>query len=137
MMPCPHTLNPAGHKRILDYTESMHERIPHSPRFRGLVFWLRCVQELGIPTANLDREALQGALAEAVSGIYLGWAAVGSSPEVHQMVMSIGWNPFFNNKVRNQGTSLNPRSELTPFGKTNGTPWRLLLIQGCPLPQIG
>ena len=63
---------------------------------------LRCAQELGIPTANLDREALQGALAEAVSGIYLGWAAVGASREVHQMVMSIGWNPFFNNKVRSQ-----------------------------------
>ena len=56
-------------------------------------------QELGIPTANLDRESLHGALAQAVSGIYLGWASVGAETAVHKMVMSIGWNPYFKNEV--------------------------------------
>ena len=56
-------------------------------------------QELGIPTANLDRESLHGALAQAVSGIYLGWASVGADTAVHKMVMSIGWNPYYNNEV--------------------------------------
>ena len=42
---------------------------------------------------------MHGALAQAVSGIYLGWASVGDSPEVYMMVMSIGWNPFYNNEV--------------------------------------
>ena len=55
---------------------------------------------MGIPTANLDRESLHGALAQAVSGIYLGWASVGTDPAVYKMVMSIGWNPFYNNEVR-------------------------------------
>ena len=39
----------------------------------------------------------QGALAEAVTGIYLGWASVGVSTQVYKMVMSIGFNPYYNN----------------------------------------
>ena len=36
-------------------------------------------------------------LPEAVStGIYFGWASVDRGP-VYKMVMSIGWNPFYNN----------------------------------------
>ena len=40
---------------------------------------------------------LQGALAEAVTGIYLGWASVGGAKDVYMMVMSIGFNPYYNN----------------------------------------
>lgn len=40
---------------------------------------------------------LQGALAEAVTGIYLGWASIGASKQVYKMVMSIGFNPYYNN----------------------------------------
>lgn len=40
---------------------------------------------------------LQGALAEAVTGIYLGWASIGQSKQVYKMVMSIGFNPYYNN----------------------------------------
>lgn len=54
-------------------------------------------KELGIPTANLDAASLQGALAEAVTGIYLGWASVGASKQVYKMVMSIGFNPYYKN----------------------------------------
>lgn len=54
-------------------------------------------KELGIPTANLDAASLQGALAEAVTGIYLGWASIGGSKQVYKMVMSIGFNPYYNN----------------------------------------
>ncbi|KAL3146054.1 hypothetical protein ABBQ38_015405 [Trebouxia sp. C0009 RCD-2024] len=54
-------------------------------------------KELGIPTANLDAASLQGALAEAVTGIYLGWAGIGASKQVYKMVMSIGFNPYYNN----------------------------------------
>ncbi len=50
-------------------------------------------QELGIPTANVDADALRSLLAEAVSGIYAGWASVGDSPTVYKTVMSIGWVP--------------------------------------------
>jgi FAD synthase len=47
-------------------------------------------KELGIPTANLDAAALPEA-ATCHTGVYYGWASVGSSPRVYQMVMSIGW----------------------------------------------
>lgn len=40
---------------------------------------------------------LQGALAEAVTGIYQGWASIGASKQVYKMVMSIGFNPYYNN----------------------------------------
>ncbi|CAK0786998.1 hypothetical protein CVIRNUC_010214 [Coccomyxa viridis] len=57
-------------------------------------------KELGIPTANLDSASLQGALAEAVSGVYSGWASIGTSPEAYMTAMSIGWNPYFKNEQR-------------------------------------
>ena len=47
---------------------------------------------LGIPTANLDADALETALAGTPPGVYCGWACVGVAPTVvHKMVMSIGW----------------------------------------------
>ena len=37
--------------------------------------------------------AVQGALAEAVSGVYSGWASIGSSPQAYMTAMSIGGCP--------------------------------------------
>jgi len=55
---------------------------------------------LGIPTANLDAE-LCGASGDGVApGIYVGWASVGADPAVYKMVMSVGWNPYFDNKTK-------------------------------------
>uniref|UniRef100_A0A7S4C8M5 riboflavin kinase n=1 Tax=Eutreptiella gymnastica TaxID=73025 RepID=A0A7S4C8M5_9EUGL len=52
-------------------------------------------KSLGIPTANLPSEKLPDILCQAANGIYVGWASVGASPKVYKMVMSIGWNPTF------------------------------------------
>eukprot|EP00803_Ostreobium_quekettii_P006302 evm.model.scf_1417.2 EVM.evm.TU.scf_1417.2 scf_1417:21041-29177(+) len=57
-------------------------------------------KELGIPTANLNEQSIGASLSDAVTGIYYGWASVGASPEVYQMVMSIGWNPFYKNEKK-------------------------------------
>ena len=43
---------------------------------------------------------MQGALAEAVTGIYAGFASIGSSPTVYKMCMSIGFNPFYKNSQK-------------------------------------
>ncbi|KAK6917470.1 Haloacid dehalogenase-like hydrolase [Dillenia turbinata] len=51
---------------------------------------------LGIPTANLSTEAYAAVLSEHPSGVYFGWAGL-STRGIYKMVMSIGWNPYFNN----------------------------------------
>ncbi|GMH30321.1 hypothetical protein Nepgr_032164 [Nepenthes gracilis] len=51
---------------------------------------------LGIPTANLSTEGYSELLSEHPSGVYFGWARL-STRGIYKMVMSIGWNPYFNN----------------------------------------
>ncbi|KAL0353153.1 UNVERIFIED_CONTAM: Bifunctional riboflavin kinase/FMN phosphatase [Sesamum angustifolium] len=51
---------------------------------------------LGIPTANLSTEDYSAILSEHPSGVYFGWAGL-ATHGVYKMVMSIGWNPYFNN----------------------------------------
>lgn len=51
---------------------------------------------LGIPTANLPTTAFSSILSDCVCGIYLGWAGL-SNRGVFKMVMSVGWNPYFDN----------------------------------------
>jgi len=55
----------------------------------------RGAKELGIPTANLDVAALKFQVDSLAPGIYLGFAKLRG--EIYQQVMSIGWNPFFDN----------------------------------------
>ncbi|QIX01890.1 hypothetical protein AMS68_007407 [Peltaster fructicola] len=68
--------------------------------------------ELGIPTANIPIEGLSvGGHKDLESGIYYGYAGLSADHKrhdtsqeqeaaVYQMVMSIGWNPFYKNEVR-------------------------------------
>jgi len=61
--------------------------------------------ELGFPTANFS-DAVIEALPEAmIGGIYWGLAQVDNG-QVHDMVMSIGWNPFYENKKRAMETHI-------------------------------
>lgn len=71
-------------------------------------------KELGIPTANIPLAGLSvGGHEEVESGVYYGWAGVNVDEEgarveqregrgggVWPMVMSIGFNPYYNNTVR-------------------------------------
>ncbi|KAL3522175.1 hypothetical protein ACH5RR_015009 [Cinchona calisaya] len=54
---------------------------------------------LGIPTANLSTEGYSNLLSEHPSGVYFGWAGL-PTRGVFKMVMSIGWNPYFNNSEK-------------------------------------
>lgn len=58
-------------------------------------------------TANFPVDVVDN-LPEAVStGIYYGWASVDRGP-VYKMVMSIEWNPFYNNTKKSMvGTTVN------------------------------
>ncbi|GAB2298728.1 hypothetical protein Dimus_032802 [Dionaea muscipula] len=51
---------------------------------------------LDIPTANLSTEGYSDVLSEHPSGVYFGWAGL-STRGVYKTVLSIGWNPYFNN----------------------------------------
>ena len=57
---------------------------------------------LGIPTANLDVVPLKQQIDKLAPGIYFGFAKISSgkhkSTGIHRTVMSIGYNPFFNDK---------------------------------------
>ena len=77
--------------------------------------------ELGIPTANIPIAGLSvGGHEDVESGVYFGWCGVAidehgnmlangtsvvdnkdkNNGEIFGMVMSIGWNPFYDNKKR-------------------------------------
>lgn len=64
-------------------------------------------RELGIKTANLDADALAGSLADAVTGIFAGWAMVGDDPMVYKTALSVGYNPHFGNTVWGCGGAWN------------------------------
>jgi riboflavin kinase len=50
-----------------------------------------------IRIANLPVQQNEDALQSLGTGIYYGWARVGSDPTFYKTVLSIGWNPFFQN----------------------------------------
>ncbi|KAJ1657306.1 riboflavin kinase [Dispira simplex] len=54
-------------------------------------------KELGIPTANLPEDEVHRACKNLKTGVYFGWAQVNDGP-VYDMVMSLGWNPYYKNE---------------------------------------
>ncbi|KAG7490055.1 riboflavin kinase [Solea senegalensis] len=60
-------------------------------------------KELGIPTANFSDSVVDNLPADISTGIYYGWACVGNG-DVHKMVMSIGWNPYYKNTKKSMET---------------------------------
>eukprot|EP01025_Chloroclados_australasicus_P018339 TRINITY_DN19560_c0_g1_i2.p3 TRINITY_DN19560_c0_g1~~TRINITY_DN19560_c0_g1_i2.p3 ORF type:complete len:255 (+),score=38.00 TRINITY_DN19560_c0_g1_i2:448-1212(+) len=87
-----------------EFTDYVSQSVPLIPvwKIKGKVVegFGRGSKQLGIPTANLDRESVQQQLNVAVTGIYYGWASVGQFGQVYKMVMSVGWNPFFQNQQK-------------------------------------
>ncbi|KAI7889069.1 uncharacterized protein EV154DRAFT_565719 [Mucor mucedo] len=58
-------------------------------------------KQLGIPTANLSDEAISALVSGLETGVYYGWTQIGESKsQVYPMVMSLGWNPYFQNEKR-------------------------------------
>lgn len=75
---------------------------PYPLRLKGLISkgFGRGSKELGIPTANLPSDVSESVSTVLSTGIYYGYASVGTSPETWAMVMSYGWNPFYKNEKR-------------------------------------
>jgi len=87
-------------------TTRKHERFLKLERFLELTGPVirgfgRGSKMLGIPTANLDVVPLKQQIDKLAPGIYFGFAKLlgpNKSTGVHRTVMSIGYNPFFNDK---------------------------------------
>lgn len=74
--------------------------------------------ELGIPTANLAESAIPKLLEHAESGIYYGLAAIEGSRTVYNMVMSVGWNPYYKNTVRSAEIHIMHEFDSDFYGKS-------------------
>ncbi|KAI8334346.1 hypothetical protein BC941DRAFT_400449 [Chlamydoabsidia padenii] len=58
-------------------------------------------RELGIPTANLSDSALGMFPSECNTGVYYGFVQIDAPQStVYPMVMSLGWNPYYQNDKR-------------------------------------
>lgn len=54
-----------------------------------------------LDVANMNEEALEKMFNDFTTGVYYGWAQVGEKDTtVYPMVMSLGWNPYYNNEKR-------------------------------------
>ncbi|KAG4302262.1 hypothetical protein PCANB_001537 [Pneumocystis canis] len=61
-------------------------------------------KELGIPTANISEKDIPELLSYKESGIYYGWGRIAFENKIDEniyaIVMSVGWNIYYNNKKR-------------------------------------
>ena len=84
---------------------SIVSKLPHYAKGEIVKGFGRGSRELGFPTANFSDEVIDKLPSELVGGIYHGFAQVDDGP-VHDMVMSIGWNPFYKNEKRAMETHI-------------------------------
>uniref|UniRef100_A0A2K5YXC6 Riboflavin kinase n=2 Tax=Mandrillus leucophaeus TaxID=9568 RepID=A0A2K5YXC6_MANLE len=54
---------------------------------------------------NFPEQVVDNLPADISTGIYYGWASVGSG-DVHKMVVSIGWNPYYKNTKKSMETHI-------------------------------
>ncbi|KAK3238847.1 hypothetical protein CYMTET_51176 [Cymbomonas tetramitiformis] len=70
-----------------------------SPRYMGgevVVGFGRGSKQMGVPTANIDPQAIAAELEGLAKGVYFGWAQLeGDAGPAHKMVMNIGDRPTF------------------------------------------
>ena len=95
-------------------------KLPHFSRGEIVKGFGRGSSELGFPTANFPQQVIDQLPEELVGGIYFGFAQVDNGP-VHDMVMSIGWNPFYNNEKRAMETHIIHKFDGDLYGKTLST----------------
>ncbi|XP_018614557.1 riboflavin kinase [Scleropages formosus] len=81
----------------------MMRSLPYFCRGEVIRGFGRGSKELGIPTANFQDSVVDHLPADIGTGIYYGWASLGTG-DVHKMVMSIGWNPYYKNTKKSMET---------------------------------
>ncbi|ESO85091.1 hypothetical protein LOTGIDRAFT_168116 [Lottia gigantea] len=83
----------------------MEQVLPHFAEGEVVKGFGRGSKELGIPTANFPDNVVDN-LPECIGcGVYYGWAKVDQG-SVFKMVMSVGWNPYYQNKKKTMETHI-------------------------------
>jgi len=91
-------------------------------------------REIGCPTANFDEKVVDQLFEEKdfETGIYFGWVVIGSQPhDVRKAVVSIGWNPYYNNSKKSVETHIIHEYSENFYGD-----WLKLLICGYIRPEL-
>lgn len=79
--------------------------LPHFTKGIVVKGFGRGSKELGCPTANFPVEVVNHLPPEIETGVYFGFAQVNNG-DIHKMVMSIGWNPFYQNSMKSMETHI-------------------------------
>lgn len=74
---------------------------------------------MGLNLANYPEEVVAKYSESLYTGIYCGWAKVDNG-EVHKMVMSVGWNPYYNNDKKSMVSHLGVWSSVADPGFYKG-----------------
>ncbi|KAM4809932.1 riboflavin kinase [Rhinophrynus dorsalis] len=93
----------AAKKKVVGH--SAMKNLPYFCRGEVVKGFGRGSKDLGIPTANFPEHVVDNLPNDLSTGIYYGWGCVGNG-DVHKMVMSIGWNPFYKNTKKSVETHI-------------------------------
>ncbi|KAK6184880.1 hypothetical protein SNE40_007242 [Patella caerulea] len=83
----------------------MEQVLPYFAQGEVVKGFGRGSKELGIPTANFPDSVVDHLPDSIGCGVYYGWAQVDDG-SVFKMVMSIGWNPYYQNKKKTMETHI-------------------------------
>jgi len=89
-------------------------------------------KELGIPTANFNENVVAALPNDLETGIYFGWTNLegDENKEIRKAVISIGWNPYYDNSKKSVETHIMWKYEEPFYGK-----WLKVLICGYIRPE--
>lgn len=68
-------------------------------KFWILLLMIRFIYKKNFITANVPLEVVQKLPDDLKTGVYFGWASVDNG-DVYKAVLSLGWNPFYENKEK-------------------------------------
>lgn len=89
---------------------------PHFAKGEVIKGFGRGSKELGIPTANFPQTVVDSLPDDFGTGVYFGFANVNKG-QVLKMVMSVGWNPYFNNTTKSMETHIMHKFNEDFYGK--------------------
>lgn len=72
-------------------------------------------KQLGIPTANFPDDVVKTLPKEIPTGVYYGFASIDNV--CYKMVMSVGWNPFYNNEQKSMETHILHKFDRDLYGE--------------------